>query len=332
MKKRSLIEKIEEAGLVGRGGAEFPTHLKWNFVKKAKGSKKYVICNSSEGEMGCFKDEFILKYYIDKVFKGMRLAMDYLETKYGYFNINDDYYFIFKKSIHEKVDEYKGLGHTIKIYEEHPSYIGGEETTLLNAIEGKRVQPRLKPPYPSEKGLFGMPTLVHNVETLFDVCLVNEGKYTHKRFFSIKGPVKNPGVYHFPEDWSIEKVLQETDNIPLFDYFAQIGGSASGPVFHMDQLKNEKMTGAGSIEIYRMNTPPREMLLKWFEFYSHQSCGKCTPCRDGTYQLEKMVKENKEIPWKEIDEILEVMETAFCALGKSVPIAVESYRKNVLQI
>jgi NADH:ubiquinone oxidoreductase subunit F (NADH-binding) len=317
---------------VGRGGAEFPTHLKWNFVKKAKGSKKYVICNSSEGEMGCFKDEFILEHYIDRVFDGLRLAMDYLETKYGYFNINENYYHEFKTAIKEKVKEYKQKGYTIKIFEEHPSYIGGEETALLNAIEGKRVQPRLKPPYPASKGLFGKPTLIHNVETLYDVSIVDKGEYEHKRFFSIKGPVKNPGVYHFPNDWTIEKVLKETKNAPPFEYFAQIGGSASGPVFHMDQLKNEKMTGAGSIEIYRMDTPPKEMLLKWFEFYSQQSCGKCTPCREGTYQLEKMVKKSKEIPWKEIDEVLEVMDTSFCALGKSVPVAVESYRKNVLQI
>jgi NADH:ubiquinone oxidoreductase subunit F (NADH-binding) len=326
-----LLQDIENANLVGRGGAEFPTHLKWKFVKQAKGKKKYVVCNASEGELGLFKDEYILRHFTEKVFLGMQHAMDFLDTRSGYFNMNEKYYAALQKKLGSFITEYKKKGYDIKIFKESPSYIGGEETALLNAIEKKRVQPRIKPPYPSEKGLFGKPTLIHNVETLYNVSKVAEGAYESKRFYCLSGEIQNPGVYRFPSDWTIHNILEETKNIPVFPYFSQIGGSASGPVFNAEQMKQEKVSGAGSIEVYRENMDPKELLLKWFSFYSQESCGKCTPCREGTYQLEQLIKTKKDIPWKQIDEILEALETSFCALGTSVPVAVRSYRKNILE-
>ncbi len=329
--KETLLQKIEAAKLVGRGGAGFPTHLKWKFVDKAKGTKKYVICNASEGEIGLFKDIYILDHFTAEVFEGMKLAMDFLGSKYAWFNMNANYY----RNLQEKLDalilEYKKKGYDIRVFQEKPSYIGGEETALLNAIEGKRPKPRLKPPFPAEKGLFGKPTLVHNVETLYNISQVNRGMFKNNRFYCLLGPVRYPGVYELPADMTLLEVLEKTNNVPEFDYFVQVGGSASGVVWNSEQLKTEKMSGGGSIEIYPADTPPKEMLLKWFEFYSKESCGKCTPCREGTYQLFEMVKQSKKIPWNKINEILDLLESAsFCALGKSVPTAVRTYSENVL--
>lgn len=328
----SLLEKIEAAKLVGRGGAEFPTALKWKFVKQAKGAKKYVVCNASEGEIGLFKDIYILEHFTEEVFEGMRLAMDFLGTKEAYFNMNANYY----RKLHEKIDaiikEYKKEGYVFHVFREKPSYIGGEETALLNAIEGKRAKPRLKPPFPSDHGLFGKPTLVHNVETLYNIRQVARGTFKDYRFYCLSGPIRYPGVYELPANLTLQQVLEETNNMPDFDFFVQIGGSASGLVFNSEQLKTEKMMGGGSIEVYPASTTAIEMLQKWFRFYSRESCGKCTPCREGTYQLWELVKDGKDIPWQKIDEILELLDAAsFCALGKSVPVAVRSYCKNVLR-
>ena len=166
---KNLITKIKDAKLVGRGGACFPTVTKWEMVKRAKGNPKYVICNASEGEMGVFKDLYILKKYPVEVVKGMVLAMDYLKTKDAYFNFNSSYYKQTKRKLNPILKKFEKKGYKFTIYKESPSYIGGEETALLNAIEGKRIEPRMKPPFPSDAGLFQKPTLVHNVETLFNV-------------------------------------------------------------------------------------------------------------------------------------------------------------------
>ncbi len=329
---KKILKQIQKAGLVGRGGAGFPTYLKWQFVKKAKGKTKYVVCNASEGETGLFKDIFIIEHYPEKVFEGLKIAMDFLGTKKAYFNFNETYYHRTKKTVTSLIEKYKKLGYEIKIYKEIPSYIGGEETALINAIEGKRVEPRIKPPYPANHGLFGKPTLVHNVETLFNVARVANNEFENRRFYCLYGEVKSPGVYHLPADWSIYKILKHTNNLPNFEFFVQIGGGASGVVYNQNQLKKHKVSGAGSIEIYKKSTPARKVLERWFDFYNLQSCGKCTPCREGTYQLYKLITENKQIPWKKIMEIVETLEqTSFCALGQSVAVPVKSYLKNVLK-
>lgn len=327
-----LLKMIKKAGLVGRGGAEFPTYLKWQAVKKAKETPKYVICNASEGEMGVFKDFYILKNYPEEVIRGMVLAMDFLDTNQAHFNLNENYHKKLHKKLEPIIKKYEKQNYCFKIFKEKPSYIGGEETTLLNAIEGKRAQPRLKPPYPSDSGLFGKPTLIHNVETLFNITKVASGTYEDKRFYCISGKVKKNSVHHLPDDWNIEKILKETGNYPDFDFFVQIGGSASGLVFNKNQLNKHKMTGAGSIEIFPSSQDSRKFLLRLFKFYKEESCGKCGPCREGSYQLYKLIKNNKKIPWKEVGNIVEAMgKTSFCGLGQFIRVPVESYIKNILK-
>ena len=151
------------------------------------------------------------------------------------------------------------------------------------------------------------------------------------RFYCVSGKIKHQGVYHLPASWSVEKILQETDNLPTFKFFVQVGGSASGLVINCEQIKKQKMIGAGSIEVYPATVKPRKVLLKWFAFYQKESCGKCTPCRMGSYQLYELVKNNKKVAWPDIFDIVKSMkETSFCALGKSISVPVESYYKNIL--
>lgn len=327
----NIIEKIEKAGLVGRGGAEYPTAKKWQDVHLAPGNQKYVICNASEGEIGLFKDIFILENYTEQVIRGMILAMEYLETKDAFFNINEKYYHQIESKLLKTIDRYNQQGYNIQVFIEEPSYIGGEETALLNAIEGKRTEPRLKPPFPSRAGLYGKPTLINNVETFYNIACVDNNTFDATRFFSISGKIENPGVYQLPDDITIGEALKQTNNLPDFDFFVQIGGSASGLVLSKEQIKERRMIGGGGLEVYDKTTPPKEVVLRWLEFYQKESCGKCTPCRVGTYQLYNLVKNNSEIPWNQVFEILETLkETSFCALGKSVEVPIASYYKNVL--
>jgi NADH:ubiquinone oxidoreductase subunit F (NADH-binding) len=328
---KNILDKIEEAHLVGRGGAGFPVHLKWKFTQKAIGKPKYVVCNASEGEPLVTKDFYILKHHSERVFLGIKLAMDFLKTKKAYLNIQTPYYKKLKKPLDALIKKYADDGYDIKVFEEHPSYIGGEETALLNAIEGKRLQPRLKPPFPAESGLFSKPTLVHNVETLFDIAAVSDGSFEHRQFISVVNLKKKETILHLKEDLTVLEILEKTKSVPKEKYFVQVWGGASGLILNSQQIVTQKMKGFGSVVVYPADVNTRDLLLQWFEFYKDESCGKCTPCREGTYQLYQLLKSRKTIPWKEIFAILEPMESSsFCALGISVAVPVRSYYKNVL--
>lgn len=331
--KTNILDKLKANNIAGRGGAGFPAHLKWHWTQQELATPKYVICNASEGEPLVSKDFYILKNFPEQVFWGMKIAMDFLETKHAYLNIQAPYY----KKLHHKLDalilDYAMQGYQVKVFEEPPSYIGGEETALLNAIEGKRLEPRMKPPYPSQQGLFGKPTLVHNVETLFDIAAVERGTFEHRQFISVIDVNKRETILHLNEDLSVLEILQTTHSLPDFEYFVHIWGGASGLVLNSAQLNSQKMQGFGSIIVYPTTIEARELLLTWFEFYKNESCGKCTPCREGTYQLYQLVKDKQTIPWQEIMDILEVMEvSSFCALGTSLSIPVKSYCKNILKL
>jgi NADH:ubiquinone oxidoreductase subunit F (NADH-binding) len=327
-----IINKIEKAGLIGRGGAEYPTAKKWLEVKRVQESQKYVVCNASEGEIGLSKDLYILKNHPKQVIRGITIALDYLEGKDAFLNINRKYYSKVKSKLLPIIRKCNDQGYNIKVFIEKPSYIGGEETALLNAIEGKRTEPRLKPPYPSASGLFGKPTIINNVETLYNVACVENGTFSGKRFYSISGKVKNPGVYHLPADWSIEKVLKETNNYPRFSFFIQIGGGSSGSVYNEKQATSQKMTGSGGLKVYDARINPKKVILEWLKFYQKESCGRCAPCRMGTFQLYELVKNSPGIPKKEMFEILETTgDTSFCALGRSICVPINSYYQNVIE-
>jgi len=333
--KYPLLVSLSNAGIVGRGGAAFPTHLKWLRLKEMDTPVGYVVCNASEGELNVKKDAFILERYPEKVVAGMVIAMNFLGTKEAYFNINQHYFQNYGaklQAITDKLQQEKG--YTFRYFIENPSYIGGETGALLNAIEGKRTQPRLSPPSPSITGIHGKPVLLNNVETYYDVARVIEGVFEPTRFINIVGPIPHPGVYQVKRDITVQEALMQTSNLPTFDYFIQIGGSASGEVINRSQASSHELTGCGTIEVYGTNAVDYDVLKRWFDFYACESCGKCTPCREGTHVLHRLLAElqfGQPIPYEKILPIIKTLKTtSFCDLGKSLPIPVESYMKNVL--
>ncbi len=322
-----IIKKIEENELVGRGGACFPVAVKWDTVKQEKSDIKYVVCNATEGEPGTSKDGYILKHYGDRVVDGIKIAMDALKASKGYIYINKDYYKKYNPELRKHFGNYP-LNFYIKSTKS--GYIGGEETSLLNAIEGGRVEPRLRPPFPPESGLWGKPTLINNVETFYNISLTKSGDCQNSRFYTIGGDCQNKGVYELPNDITQEKILKETDNYPLFNFFVQAGGSASGEILNSKQLR-KPVSGTGAITVYKLNKYKSDkLMLDWLNFFLHHSCGRCTPCREGVFRAVSIIHSPKP-DWKLFFEVATVLEqTSLCGLGCVAPLPLKTYIKNVL--
>lgn len=356
---KDLIHKIKEAGLVGRGGAEFPVYLKWLAVYRAMKSKDYIHCqirgedelacyyhpdqsprqkvcyvvvNGAEGEPGVYKDGYILANYLAQFLQGVKQAVDFLGAQKAYLFLRHDY---FEKYEHDLLKEAAKISLLSKleiiIKPKEAGYIAGEESTVLNIIEGQRTEPRLRPPFPTAHGLFNQPTLINNVETFYNIALVSAGTYRNERFYSLNGELSHPGVYKYPANWTIAKVLEVSGNYPKFPFFVQVGGDASGEILAEDQL-NKIATGAGSITVYNLKKHnPHKLLLSWLEFFKNESCGQCTPCREGTYRLWEAAQAAR-MDWKLFEEVMDnLASSSFCALGAALPLPVRSYWKNVIE-
>lgn len=345
---KGIIDKLKQANLVGRGGASYPVAMKWAAVAEAMAAKQasdaegdlscgYVICNCSEGEPGVKKDAYLIEKYAARIIDGMKIAIDFLTVSdaqgkgrvKGIFYLNEEYHKKYKKQLERAI---KDSGAEIELFKKpHAAgYIGGEETTLLNVIEGKHAEPRLRPPYPVTQGLWGQPTLVNNVETFLDVSRVLQGDYQATRAYTLIGDCLFEEVFELPGNFTIEQILKATHNYPKFDFFVQIGGDASGEVLNHKQLK-KTVSGAGTIHIYStIKYDPVNMIRNWVNFFMNASCGKCVPCREGTYRLSEVLVEARP-NWQVVRDILDNMaESSFCALGMSVPIPIMGYVNNVL--
>lgn len=322
-----LINKIEKAKLVGRGGACFPTAKKWQIVKESSDDKKYVVCNAAEGEPGIKKDGYILDNFPERLIEGINLAISYIGAEKAFIYINPDYYKKYKRNLNSLL---KGTDIELVPKKHNAGYIGGAESAMLNSIEEKTVEPRLRPPFPTTNGLWNYPTLINNVETFYNVALVNLDKFENKRFYTINGDTMNTGVFDLADNLSIANVLKKTNNVPGFDYFVQVGGDASGEVLNENQLKNP-VTGSGSITIYSLiKYKPINLIKKWIGFFNEESCGQCTPCREGTYRLMEILNSPKP-NWEAFSGLLiNLEESSFCGLGCAAPIAVTSYIRNVI--
>lgn len=336
-----ILKKIADAGLVGRGGASFPTAQKWAAVKAALKTKKlgYIIINGAEGEPGVKKDGYIIANYPEEVLNGVYTADQFLgsaKIKKIYFFLNREYYQKYAPGLKKVLatKRYQALGKKLEflLKPRNLTYICGEETTLLNLLEGKKLQPRLKPPYPTASGLHNHPTLVNNTETFYNVGRLVRDQYEEDRFYTITGGVKRPGVHRLPINLTMEEVLRRTDNYPAWPFFVQTGGEASGEVFNSNQL-DRPVEGMGSIMVYHAEDTDRRKLLKyWLKFYHEQSCGQCVPCREGTYRLWELINK-KEIDYRLFwDIVLSLEETSFCALGSSLPVPLKSYFNNIVKI
>lgn len=321
---KNLLKKIEKAKLVGRGGTEFPVARKWQAVFDAPGKEKFVICNASEGEPGVRKDWQLLAGKLSQVCDGILLACKLIGAQKCWINCNHDYFEILKPQLEKQVSRLAHKGVELLVFrEKEDSYLGGESSTMMNAIEGKKHIPRSKKFHATEQGLWGRPTLINNVETFFDVAAVVNGTFDNTRLYTLSGAISNPGVFRLSDTLTVKEVLKKTNNLCDTTCLVQIGGSACGPVWR-GKLLDQQVIGAGSIEVYDTKTTPQELLTRWLTFFHSQLCGTCTPCRDGTFQLLNLIKQNP-LPWKKILEITEVQkQTALCGLGRSIDTPVRS--------
>lgn len=341
---KEALDKIKSSGLTGRGGAGFPTWKKIEMVDLADGDRKFVICNGSEGEPGVHKDEYILENYPERVIDGMRVAITHLKYSQKGKRINVKGYLYLNTRLYRKYGQIlRAIIHNddIELFHkpERAGYIGGEETALLNIMEGKVAEPRLRPPFPVTSGLWDCPTLVNNVETFYNVSLVMHNQYEGKRFYTLNGDILHKGVFYFPESWTINQVLIEANNHLLdlgkaghkYDFFIQVGGDASGEILNSTQL-NTVATGSGSITVHSLvKHEPIKLLRQWVNFFFSESCGQCVPCREGTYRLNEFLK-RKEIDWSLFFTILNsTKESSLCGLGDSVHVPIHGYIENVLK-
>ncbi len=318
-----IISEIKKQKLTGRSGSGFPTALKWEMVKKAKSNKKYIICNGSEGELKNFKDKFILKKYPEIVVEGIKAALKTIDHSSAIIYLRKDYYYLFKGRLKKLIKDFP-----IEIVKKKGGYLGGEETVICESLEGKRPEPRIKPPFPVQSGLWGHPTLVNNVETFYCVGRIIRKEYKKTKFFAITG--KNKGVFELPEEYTIKQILKETKNYPSFKFFIQSGGGAMGEILLSKEL-NKQVEGIGCLVVFNAEkTKPLALMKEWATFFSKENCDKCTPCREGMYRISEMINEGK-IDKKTLKEILIVMEkTSLCPLGKNAYRPFQTLIKKVI--
>jgi len=326
MKNKNIIEQLKLANLRGRGGADFPTHLKWQMMAEAKEGKKYIVANGSEGEPNVLKDGYILKNHPEELVAGIKIALETFKGSEAFIFLRRDYYKKYKKKLEKLIGDLP-----ITVFREHGGYLSGEETVLCEEIEHNLpARPRTKPPFPGQAGVNGLPTLINNIETFYYVAKIAKSQYKKTRLYSITGKAPYRGVFELPINWSIKQILTATKNLPEFDYFVQVGGGASGDVLLSSEI-DKPVPGSGAIVIYdREQTDPWVLMRTWIDFFMQQNCDKCTPCREGTYRILEMVRE-RQFDNKVLDDLFFVLEnTSYCALGKSVPLPFRSAIKKLL--
>ena len=314
-----IISKLKEANLLGRGGANFPVWQKWQAVISSAGDEKYVICNGAEGEPDVEKDGFILSNYPEELIEGVVIALKEISAKKAYIYLNHNYY-----EAHKSVLQKLCANFPIEIIAKGKGYIAGEETAICEYIEKGYAEPRQKPPFISDKGLWGKPTLLNNVESFYYVAKVSKGEYRGTRFISINGDASSSGVFELPISLTIEDALKQTNNYPDFDFFVQVGGGAEGLIMLPSEL-NVPLSGCGAIKVFNRRTTDLLALMEyWADFLNRGNCDKCVPCREGMYRISEMMK-SKNIDKEKLFEIFDVLEkTSFCALGRGASGAFKS--------
>jgi len=363
-----IISELKISGLRGRGGAGFPTGLKWSFMPRNQEGQKYVVCNSDEGEPGTCHDRDILRYNPHSVIEGMAIASFVMNATVGYNYIRGEFmepYYRFEEALK---DAYKagllgknlhGSAVSFDLYTHlgAGAYICGEETALLESIEGKKGQPRFKPPFPANVGLFGKPTTINNTETFASVpeILSSGGQWFADlgvensggtKCFSVTGNVKNPANFEVPMGTPFSKLLELAGGLKEGRSLkAVIPGGSSTPVLTAETAMNMtmdydsianagSMLGAGSVIVMDDTTCMVKTLTRLAHFYYDESCGQCTPCREGTGWLYRMLQRILDGNGKEEDLDLllsvgeKIMGNTICALGDAAATPVESFIKH----
>ena len=355
--KSELIKELIDSGLRGRGGAGFPTGLKWKFAAQQESDIKYVICNADEGEPGTFKDRKLLVEVPRKVISGMAICGYVTGATKGYIYLRREYRYLVP-SLLQELEIYKenaseiGLNFDIEIFMGAGAYICGEETALIESMEGKRGEPRNKPPYPIQCGYLGKPTIVNNVETFASTTMIFRiGAEEYKKLgtddqhgsklFSISGDSPKEGVHELELGMTLEDFANEFGDGDT--KAVQVGGVAGFCIPRKqfkDAIIGEGNTTGGSTMIFNSSRSMYNVLHNYLEFFTEESCGQCTPCRVGTQQLLKgieAVKEGKKSP-EYLEQLLKLAETmkmtSKCGLGQSVTNSfssiVNNFREEIL--
>ena len=366
--QEDVINEIKKSVLRGRGGAGFPTGLKWSFMPRAFPGDKYVVCNSDEGEPGTFKDRDILLFNPHAVIEGMTIAGYAMGAARGYNYIHGEVWEVYKR-FEEALEEARkagflgknilGSGFDFELFAHHGygAYICGEETALLESIEGKKGQPRFKPPFPASFGLFGKPTTINNTETFAAVPFIlnvgadaylEAGKANNggTKLFSVSGHVNRPGNYEIPLGTPFSTLLEMAGGMRGGRKLkACIPGGSSSPVLPGDVMmdctmdydsisKAGSMLGSGAVIVMDESTCMVKALDRLSFFYYEESCGQCTPCREGTNWLYKVVHriENGFGRPEDLDLLgsitSNIMGRTICALGDAASMPVQSFIKH----
>ena len=313
----TILEKIEQAKLIGRGGSGYSTATKWREMYEKHHPGIYMCVNASEGEPGTHKDGYILQTDLKGLLDGIATAYQiFPQTITIYLYLRKDYFDLYKASVESLVKtDFPTM--PLVVFREPGSYLCGENTVLVNSIEGRRFEPRRKPPYISTVGLFGKPTIVNNLETFYRVGQIAHDTYQDTRFYSITGDIPYPGVYDASNTITIEHLLEQTANTVPSTYFAQLGGGASGIYVPGDAFsKTNANRGTGACIIYDPQKHPfTDLLSEKLQFLIGENCGKCTPCREGIYRLTEMM-EHGQYDEKTFQEIaMTLAKSSFCGLG-----------------
>jgi NADH-quinone oxidoreductase subunit F len=369
-----VIQTVKDSVLRGRGGAGFPTGVKWGFIPQGDGKPHYLTVNADESEPGACKDMPTLLANPHALIEGIVIAAYAIRAELAVIYVRGEVLHVIRRLQHAVAEAYDAgyLGERIQgsefslkvvVHAGAGAYICGEETALLDSLEGYRGQPRLKPPFPAIAGLYACPTVVNNVESIAtvpyiishgaaDFAAVGTAKSKGFGLFSLSGHVTTPGQYEAPLGTTLRQLLGLADGIRAGHRlkFWTPGGSST-PLFteeHLDvPLDYEAVAAAGSmlgtrsIQLFDETTCVVRVVLRWVEFYQHESCGKCTPCREGSYWVVQLLEELEKGGGSEadLDKLLDICDNitgrSFCALGDSIEAPVKSsikyFREEYLQ-
>jgi len=353
-----ICQEVLDSDLKGRGGAGFPTGMKWRFAFQESDPVKYIVCNADEGEPGTFKDREILDQVPGKVFCGMAIAARAVGAKSGYVYLRGEYKFLIPKlneqlkNFHQMMDEFNH-NFRIQIRLGSGAYICGEESALFESIEGKRGEPRNKPPYPTTSGLFGKPTSINNVETLVHTVMIMKYGASHfkelgtkdsrgSKVFSVSGDTPKSGIFELELGMSVNEFVQEFGDGDT--KAVQVGGASGFCVprkrFEETIIGFEGVPTGGSMKLFNSTRSMYNVLHNYLDFFTEESCGQCTPCRVGCQQLLKGVEAVKrgDKNSKYLDELVKLAKTmkraSKCGLGQSVGNAfgsiVENFKEEII--
>lgn len=357
---QDIIMEIRESNLKGRGGAGFPTGTKWMLAAASLANKKYVVCNADEGEPGTFKDRVLLSDFADLVFEGMVISGYAIGSHKGFMYLRGEYSYLLKQ-LNEQLEKMikenrlgknilgKGYDFEIEIRLGAGAYVCGEETALIESLEGHRGEARNRPPYPVNTGFMGNPTIVNNVETFVTAAIImsrggewfmklGTGKSKGHKLVSVSGDCEEPGVYEVPFGISINELLKmvKAKNAKAVQVGGASGYCACSGEFER-QISFEDLSTGGSIMIFNQSRDMLHVLRNFMEFFVEESCGQCTPCRIGNIKLLEGVQkiEQGDCSLSYLRELIELGKTmkiaSKCGLGQSSPTPFISIMSNFEQ-